>query len=40
MKNLKLLLKSSIELVNNLYDEQSVEILPLTERKIIKKLKK
>ena len=39
-EDLKSLLESSIELVNNLYDEQSAEILPLTERRIIKKLRK
>ena len=36
-EDLKSLLESSIELVNNLYDEQSAEILPLTERRITKK---
>ena len=39
-EDLKSLLESSIELVNNLYDEQSAEILPLTERRITKKLRK
>lgn len=38
-EDLKSLLESSIELVNNLYDEQSAEILPLTERRITKKLR-
>ena len=39
-EDLQSLLKSSIELANNLYDGHSVEILPLEERNIIKKLRK
>lgn len=39
-ENLQSLLESSIELANNLYDGHSVEILPLEERNIIKKLRK
>lgn len=40
LEDLQSLLESSIELVNNLYDEHPVEILPLEERSIIKKLRK
>ena len=39
-EDLKSLLESSIEFVNNLYDDQLAEILPLTERRITKKLRK
>lgn len=39
-ENLQSLLESSVELANNLYDEQISEILPLDERKMIKKLRK
>lgn len=31
---------NSVELASNLYDEQVSEILPLEERKMIKKLRK
>lgn len=34
------LLEASVELASNLYDEQVGEILPLVERKMIKKLRK
>lgn len=36
-ETLQLLLEASVELTNNLYDEQLSEIVPLEERKIIKK---
>lgn len=39
-ETLQSLLEASVELANNLYDEQVSEILPLVERKIIKKLRK
>ena len=39
-ENLQSLLEASIYLANNLYDEQISEILPLDERKMIKKLRK
>ncbi|MCI8393962.1 MAG: hypothetical protein HFH86_00555 [Bacilli bacterium] len=39
-ENLQPLLEASVELVNNLYDEQISEIIPLGERKMIKKLRK
>lgn len=39
-ENLQSLLEASVELANNLYDEQASEILSLEERKIIKKLRK
>lgn len=39
-ENLQSLLEASVELASNLYDEQASEILPLEERKIIKKLRK
>ena len=37
-EDLQLLLGASVELANNLYDEQVSEILPLRERKVIKKI--
>ena len=39
-EDLQSLLDASVNLVNNLYDEQVNEILPLRERKMIKKLRK
>lgn len=39
-EDLKSLLEESIEVANNLYDEQVSEILPLEERNIIKKVRK
>lgn len=39
-EDLQSLLESSVELTNNLYDEELSKILPLEERKIIKKLRK
>lgn len=39
-EDLQSLLEVAIELANNLYDGDSVEILPLVERNIVKKLKK
>jgi len=39
-ETLQSLLEASVELTNNLYNEQVSEILPLEERKIIKKLRK
>ncbi len=39
-EDLQSLLDASANLVNNLYDEQVNEILPLSERKMIKKLRK
>ena len=39
-EDLQSLLEASVELANNLYDEQVSEILPLRERKVIKKLRK
>ena len=39
-EDLQSLLEASVELVNDLYDEQVSEILPLRERKVIKKLSK
>lgn len=39
-EDLQSLLEASVELANNLYDEQVSEILPLEERKMIKKLRK
>lgn len=39
-EDLQSLLDASVNLVNNLYDEQVNEILPLSERKMIKKLRK
>lgn len=39
-ENLQSLLEASTCLANNLYDEQISEILPLDERKIIKKIRK
>lgn len=39
-EDLKLLLESSMELANNLYDGELSEILPLEGRSIIKKLRK
>ncbi|MCI9233561.1 MAG: hypothetical protein HFH08_03055 [Bacilli bacterium] len=37
-ENLQSLLRASVELANNLYDEQVSEILPLKERKMVTKL--
>lgn len=39
-EDLQSLLEASVELANNLYDEQVSVILPLGERKVIKKLRK
>lgn len=39
-EDLQSLLEASVELASNLYDEQVSEILPLEERKIVKKLRK
>lgn len=39
-EDLHSLLEASIELANNLYDEQVSEILPLKERKIVKRIRK
>ncbi len=39
-ENLQSLLGASVELANNLYDEQASKILPLEERKITEKLRK
>lgn len=39
-ETLQSLLEASVELASNLYDEQASEILPLRERKMIKKLRK
>ncbi len=39
-ETLQSLLEASVELASNLYDEQVSEILPLGERKMIKKLRK
>lgn len=39
-ETLQSLLEASVELASNLYDEQVSEILPLRERKMIKKLRK
>lgn len=39
-EDLNLLLEASVELANNLYDEQISEMLPLEGRSVIKKLRK